>query len=98
MTVPLLAARQLTIEIAGKTVVDRIDLDVAAGERVAILGRNGAGKSTLLATLAALRPPAAGQLFFAGQDAALLPARQAALPPASTRTGLPVSVAICSTA
>jgi iron complex transport system ATP-binding protein len=79
MNRPLLEARQLRVDIGGKTVVDRLDLSVAAGERVAILGRNGAGKSTLLATLAGLRPPAAGAVRLAGDDAASLPPRQAAL-------------------
>ena len=79
MTRPLLEAKQLVVEIGGSTVVDRIDLRVASGERVAILGRNGAGKSTLLSTLAGLRPPKAGVLLLDGEDAALLHAREAAL-------------------
>ena len=79
MTRPLLEARQLVVEIGGKTVVDRVDLSVASGERLAILGRNGAGKSTLLSTLAGLRPAAGGALLLDGEDAALLHARQAAL-------------------
>jgi iron complex transport system ATP-binding protein len=79
MTRPLLEARQLVVEIGGKTVVDRINLSVASGERIAILGRNGAGKSTLLSTLAGLRPPAAGALMLDGEDAALMPPRVAAL-------------------
>ena len=79
MTRPLLEAKQLVVEIGGKTVVDRVDLRVASGERIAILGRNGAGKSTLLSTLAGLRPPAGGALLLDGEDAAMLPAREAAL-------------------
>jgi iron complex transport system ATP-binding protein len=79
MSRPLLEARQLVVEIGGKTVVDGVDLSIANGERIAILGRNGAGKSTLLSTLAGLRPAAGGSLLLDGEDAALLPARQAAL-------------------
>lgn len=79
MSVPLLETRQLSIEIAGKTVVDRMDLQLAAGECLAILGRNGAGKSTLLSTLAGLRPPAAGMVLLAGEDCADLPPRTTAL-------------------
>ena len=79
MTQALLEARQLAVEIGGKTVVNQVNLRVASGERIAILGRNGAGKSTLLSTLAGLRPPAAGAVLLDGEDAALLPARQAAL-------------------
>lgn len=79
MSAPLLEARQLRVEIEGHTVVDRLHLLLEPGQRLAILGRNGAGKSTLLNTLAGLRAPAAGAVMLDGEDAALLPARQAAL-------------------
>lgn len=79
MSLPLLEARELSVEIGGKTVVDRMNLSIAAGERLAILGRNGAGKSTLLSTLAGLRPPLAGAVLLDGEDCTLLPPRQAAL-------------------
>ncbi len=79
MTAPLLEARGLAVEVGGRRVVAGLDLAVAAGERLAILGRNGAGKSTLLATLAGLRPPAAGEVRLAGDDYARLGARGAAL-------------------
>ena len=62
MSAPLLAAHGLSVEIGGHQVVRGLDLDIAAGQRLAILGRNGAGKSTLLATLAGLRPPATGRV------------------------------------
>lgn len=76
---PLLEARQLQVDIGGKSVIERLDLTIAAGERVAILGRNGAGKSTLLSTLAGLRPPAGGAVLLDGEDASLLNPRLAAL-------------------
>lgn len=79
MSAPLLEARQLSVDIGGKTVVDCLNLNLQPGERLAILGRNGAGKSTLLSTLAGLRPPQAGAVLLDGEDCALLPPRQAAL-------------------
>lgn len=79
MTAPLLEARQLSVAIGGRSVIDALDLSIGIGESVAILGRNGAGKSTLLATLAGLRAPVRGTVFFGGDDAAALPPRQAAL-------------------
>jgi putative ABC transport system ATP-binding protein len=44
-----------------------IDLHVAEGEFVAIMGRSGAGKSTLLYQLSALDEPTSGEIFVAGQ-------------------------------
>lgn len=75
----LLEARQLRVTVGDKVIIDRLDLGLAAGERIAILGRNGAGKSTLLSTLAGLRKPAGGAVLLDGEDAALLHPRQAAL-------------------
>src|SRR5213594_2593171 len=45
-----------------------LDLEVEAGERVAIVGESGVGKSTLLHLLGALDQPTDGQLFFDGRD------------------------------
>ena len=59
-----------------------IDLDISAGEFVAILGNNGAGKTTLLKMLATLSPPTSGELRLFGQ---LLPRHAAA---ARARLGL----------
>ena len=79
MNAPLLEARQLSVAIADRTVIEGLDLSLDAGESLAILGRNGAGKSTLLATLAGLRAPSGGTILFGGDNAAELPPRQAAL-------------------
>jgi ABC-type lipoprotein export system ATPase subunit len=45
-----------------------VDLDIAPGEAVAMLGPSGSGKSTLLSVLAGLLPPAAGRVLVGGYD------------------------------
>ena len=79
MSAPLLTTRGLAVEIAGHCITRALDLDIEAGQRLAILGRNGAGKSTLLATLAGLRPPIAGSVDLGGAAYAALGPREAAL-------------------
>ena len=69
---PLLSVRGLTKDFAtaGGTVevLRGIDLQVEAGERVAVVGASGAGKTTLMHILGALDRPTAGAVSFAGQD------------------------------
>jgi ATP-binding cassette subfamily F protein 3 len=48
----LLTISNLTIRIAGRTLLDQADLALEAGRRVGLVGRNGAGKSTLLKAIA----------------------------------------------
>jgi len=50
------------------SVLTGLDLEVAEGERVAIVGASGVGKSTLLHLLGALDRPTGGRLQFAGED------------------------------
>jgi ABC-2 type transport system ATP-binding protein len=64
-----LQARQLTKTYEARTVLDRIDLDVAQGTVLGLIGRNGAGKSTLLRCLLGLIEPGAGQAFVFGEAA-----------------------------
>jgi branched-chain amino acid transport system ATP-binding protein len=53
-----------------------VDVNVAEGERVAIIGANGAGKSTLLASVAGLLKPASGEVRFDGKAIGQLPAHR----------------------
>jgi len=74
VTGPIVSARGLVrIHGAGhaaRAVVDGIDLDVSAGELVAIVGPSGSGKSTLLHLLGALDRPDAGEIEIGGRPLA----------------------------
>ena len=60
---PGIAAHELTLGFAPHAaVIQRLDLRLSAGERVAILGANGAGKSSLAIALAGLVAPLAGEV------------------------------------
>jgi iron complex transport system ATP-binding protein len=80
-----LQARGLALRVEGRLLVDQLDLEIAAGDFVAVLGRNGAGKTLLLHTLAGLREPDGGELRLHGAALTALRrrdiARQVALLP-----------------
>lgn len=71
--------RGLTRRFGNNTVIDSLDLEIAAGEFVALLGRSGSGKTTLLRTLAGLDHPSEGTVSVPDtrtvvfQEARLLP-------------------------
>jgi oligopeptide/dipeptide ABC transporter ATP-binding protein len=64
----LLGARDLRVVFNGRVrAVDGVDLDVAAGEIVALVGESGCGKTTLARTLLGLEKPTAGEVIFEGK-------------------------------
>jgi ABC-2 type transport system ATP-binding protein len=60
LTEPLLRARGVARRFGAQTALEPTDIDVSAGETLALIGPNGAGKSTLLAILAGALAPTAG--------------------------------------
>ncbi|MDT3441684.1 ATP-binding cassette domain-containing protein [Pseudofrankia sp. BMG5.37] len=71
----VIRVRGLRKAFGGVTVLDGVDLDVAAGHVHALLGPNGAGKTTLVRILATLLRADAGEAAVAGHDLARAPRR-----------------------
>lgn len=65
-----LRLRGVSVEVEGKTLLGPLDLDVATGEHVLVVGRSGSGKTTLLRAIAGLAPLQAGTVEIAGREAA----------------------------
>ncbi|SDW51906.1 ATP-binding cassette, subfamily B [Amycolatopsis xylanica] len=61
-----IALRQVRVRAGGHTVVDGVDLEVAAGERIAVVGASGSGKSSLIGLLLGWHVPASGTAFVDG--------------------------------
>jgi putative spermidine/putrescine transport system ATP-binding protein len=63
-----LRTEQLHKSYGATIALDRVDIDVLAGEFVTLLGPSGSGKSTLLQLICGLAPPSGGRLFIDGRD------------------------------
>jgi simple sugar transport system ATP-binding protein len=68
---PILSLRGIHKTYGGVVAIERFDLDVAAGEIVALVGDNGAGKSTLIKIIAGVEPPTGGRILLDGAEAAI---------------------------
>ena len=96
MTETLLEARGVRVLREARAVVDGVDLALAPGARVAIVGANGSGKSTLLRSLRGLEPLASGEVKLAGASVTGLArveiARRATLVLQDTHVDVPITV------
>ena len=72
----MLDVRDVTVRFGERTVLDRVSLNVADGEVVALLGPSGSGKSTLLRVIAGLLVPDGGSVWVDGNDVSTVPAHR----------------------
>ena len=67
---PAISVRDLVVTYDGRRVLDGINLDIARGETMVLLGGSGSGKSTLLRHIIGLANPESGQILINGTDLA----------------------------
>jgi iron complex transport system ATP-binding protein len=72
----MLEARQLSVALGGHRIVHPVDLSLAEGELVGLIGANGSGKSTLLRALAGLLPAESGSVLLGGKPLERIPLRE----------------------
>jgi ATP-binding cassette subfamily F protein uup len=60
---PLLQLRQITLKYSSAPLLDQVDFQVEAGERICLLGRNGAGKTSLMRIITGEETPNEGELI-----------------------------------
>src|SRR5262249_12722760 len=65
---PVISVRDLVVEYEGRRVLDKLNLDIEAGETMVLLGGSGSGKSTLLRQIVGLERPKSGGVFIKGVD------------------------------
>jgi len=90
------SCKKVDISVPGRSLVRQLDVDIAGGEFLAVLGPNGVGKSLSLHALAGLRPPDNGQIELDSQQISSLSrqhiAARLALLPQYTEDVFPATV------
>ncbi len=74
----ILCCRDLSVAYGARPVLERVSLDIAAGQWTAVVGPNGSGKSTLLRALAGLIQPHRGTIQLLGRRLSAWPRRERA--------------------
>ena len=67
-TGPAISVRDVVVSYDGRRVLDKVNLDIARGETMVLLGGSGSGKSTLLRQIIGLERPESGQILINGID------------------------------
>lgn len=91
---PLLEARGVEVTIDGTEILRGADLELAAGELVAIVGPNGAGKSTLVRAISGLQRPSAGAVSWSGRELGRMRGRELARARAFVPQRMPVPAGV----
>jgi phospholipid/cholesterol/gamma-HCH transport system ATP-binding protein len=65
---PIISVRDLVVEYEGRRVLNKLNLDIEAGETMVLLGGSGSGKSTLLRQIIGLERPKSGSVVVKGVD------------------------------
>ncbi|WP_374444626.1 ABC transporter ATP-binding protein [Stella sp.] len=65
---PKIQVRGLTKRFGSKVVLDGVDLDIAQGESLVVIGGSGSGKSVMIKCILGLIPPDAGSIVIDGED------------------------------
>jgi iron complex transport system ATP-binding protein len=73
-----LDAREVSVVVNGRPLVDQVSLQVTPGEVVGLVGPNGAGKSTLLRTFYRALRPTSGRVLLDGEDVWRMPGKRLA--------------------
>lgn len=73
---PAVSIRNLTRTIAGRNILEGIELELAEGEFFALVGPSGSGKSTLLKMISGIDSPTQGEVWLDGKEITHLPAYQ----------------------
>lgn len=68
MNTPLIQVRSLVQRIGGQEILRGVDLDIARGETLVLLGKSGGGKSVFLRHLIGLMRPVSGSILFEGRE------------------------------
>jgi branched-chain amino acid transport system ATP-binding protein len=74
MTEPILSVRDIRKQFGTTIAVAGVDLDVASGEKLGIIGPNGSGKTTLINCITGVLRPERGTVVFDGTDISTWPA------------------------
>lgn len=79
MAEPALKIRKLCKKYGERMIFDHLDIDIAHGELLGLMGGSGGGKSTILKTIIGLTKPDEGEIWFESQDLTKLSERQLAI-------------------
>jgi branched-chain amino acid transport system ATP-binding protein len=74
----LLQARDVTIRFDGLVAVDKVSMDIPAGQVRGLIGPNGAGKTTFFNAISGLLPLSGGSIHFGTEDVSFQPAHRRA--------------------